>query len=86
MDKEFKNRMSNIIHALEILNRCDVMILRDMRDEEGNPCFYAGQRDDLDAGLYGYSITPTFDTQEELYDWVNEHETELLKEYEEPFI
>ena len=74
--------MSNISHAMKVIDNLDLQVLIDQRDEQGNPCFSIGQRDELGAGLRGFRASPCFDTQEELYDWVNENEKELNKQYD----
>lgn len=78
--------MSNISHAMKVIDNCDLQVLINQRDEEGNPCFSIGQRDELGAGLYGFKASPCFDSMEELYDWVNDNETQLTKKYITPYV
>lgn len=73
--------MSIISHAYRVLDELDLQVLTDVKDEEFTPCYYAGWRDEPDAGIYGQCASPCFNTQEELIDWINANEKELRDKF-----
>lgn len=83
-----KQELNEYPYLQVVCDWLDMIILSDWDipvDEDGQPqfdqlktLFYIGWRTDLDAGIHGGAITPSFETHKALERWVIEHFIDVL--------